>query len=318
MLTILKLHGCALLVDQGFKSGRDIGIPTGGAMDKLGLRLLNILLGNKVDEVGLEVTGSLSALVEAEVYLCAGPVGANVKLNDHPIGSGTVVKLMRGDRLWVGPSTSGVWTTLAFSAGFERRVWNGSKGSSMPLAECKADFRQLKVGDQLNFNRQPSVGKAIEPKSIRASLPGMGWQAEILPTVHFVAAHEFEKIGLEAGVEFIATMSPVSNRMGYRFDCSRAQWKQMPASIRSYPTQPGLIQLPPDGKPVVLMADCQTTGGYPRLGFVPDGELWKVALLKPGQSALFKQIDIQEACNINSKAVKLEARFECLRDCFSV
>lgn len=309
MLIVTKLHGVALISDQGF-GARHIGVPTCGAMDKLTLRLLNGLLGNAPEAAAVEVMGSVSFYVDQPGVAILGPTGAQAKLNGSIVHSGQVMSLSVGDVLQVLPSQCGLWSLLALGSGVDGKCLFGSRSKSLALgggiSSAGSPYGPLRLGERIG------VTAGLEPEASfqgRASLPGMGWFAQALPEIFFVKGPEWPVEQNPSELGFIACMNPLSNRMGYRLDFVGNRPTVKEYDLRSYPTQPGLIQCPPDGRPIVLMADCQTTGGYPRLGFVPEAELWKIALLKPGQNVRFEAISLSMACKLNNKMKLLEQRY---------
>jgi antagonist of KipI len=227
--------------------------------------------------------------------------------------------LRAGAQLRFGLSRRGCRAYLAVAGGFDLPAVLGSRSTWLRGGFGGLEGRALKHGDRLPLKPQANARFA----SLRALLPesktgfaAPHWAASAHPerlgrhpqTVRFVPGRHWESIGGDARLQFLNTEYRVgasSDRMGYRLE-GGALDPHGCDPVHSESTAFGTIQLPPDGNPIVLMADRQTTGGYPRIGEVAGVDLPLLAQVRPGGHLKFERIALAEAqrlWHLQSRAV---------------
>jgi allophanate hydrolase len=280
--------GLAVAVqDRGRFGLRRFGVPVAGALDPTLLACANALLMNATDAAGLELLvggPALTANGGSVAIALAGDVSAHRISPDggaSPIKPWTAVVIAAGETLRIAPPRKGI-AYLAVSGGIQTEPMLGSratyrraglggfleKGGSLPCAQAGA-LHQGKVW-------------AWETGPIRL-LPGP--QDDHFPPESFEA---LERQGFRVG--------PASDRMGLRL------WGKDPlkhtdkgAEIATDGVTPGVIQVPGDGQPIVLLADGQTTGGYAKIATVISADLPRLGHLRPGDAVDFKLVTRDEA-----------------------
>lgn len=269
--------------DLGRRGMRRTGLAAGGAMDKYSLRLANLLVGNKEGEAGLEMTLAGPELEFSEDVLIA-VVGADmggVKLSQP-------LKIKAGERVQFTSAKKGCRSYLAVAGGLRIAPVLGGKGTDLRAALGGFRGRALKAGDVLKakaVKREIAGRWSLSPKLFPAysNCP----EVRVLPGAEMA---EFSEGFFKS--EF--KISPQSDRMGYRLIGSALK-RKTDRELISAAVVPGTVQVPPDGEPIVLMADAQTIGGYPRIAHVVQVDLTLLAQLGPGDRVRFVETDLAHA-----------------------
>ena len=279
-LTVLDAPGLCTVQDQGRVGYAHLGVPRGGALDAPAARLANRLAGNRVDAAVVETTFagvSLQAGTAMTVAVtgAAGPLAVSGRAADR----GMPVALARGDVLTVGPAATGVRAYVAAAGGLTVEKVLGSRSRDVLSGvgpEPLAGGAVLPVGP---VQGPPSTADfplpAAQPDPVRLRLhpgPRGGWIGEE---------------GLAVLLQSPWTVSPSSNRIGVRLSGDRVP-RVRAGELESEGMVVGAVQLPPDGQPVVLLADHPTTGGYPVVGVVDLDDLAWLAQARPGTAVRFR------------------------------
>lgn len=271
------------LQDLGRPGHRAEGVPLGGAMDRFALRLANALVGNPENAAALEfsmVGPELEFPEDALVAVTGGDFGGVPRWRPVSVPAGTTLRF--------GPVREGCRGYLAVAGGFEVPTVLGSASTYLRGGFGGWEGRALRDGDVLSaagVNRRVLGRWHIDP----SFLPQYGPSVRVRVLAGEQAA-EFAG-ALWAG-EYRATAQ--SDRMGLRL---RGAVLARPGGgeLRSGPVAPGAVQVPPDGQPIVLMADAQTMGGYPVAAHVIYVDLPLIAQLRPGDGVTFSQVSLDEA-----------------------
>lgn len=268
------------------------GIPQAGAMDKASFRWANLLAGNPPEFPVLEAlfkggTYRFDAAVRVGV---AGP-GAAAYVNKRPIDISLPVFLSSGDTLRFESRRKGVYVYLAIQGEPELPKWLDSYSTYLPAKKGGFQGRSLKTGDRLSWKKVP-LETVLANLSDKAHLhPDFTAQAFL----RFLPGPEWPWLGPVAQNIFQSypfRVSSQSDRMGIRLEGRLRLSLEFP-EILSSATVPGTIQWPPGGKPIVLLHDGQTTGGYPRVGKVLDPDLDRLAQKRPGEHILFRMVPLE-------------------------
>jgi biotin-dependent carboxylase-like uncharacterized protein len=268
------------------------GVSPGGAMDPLALTLANRVVGNSAQAAALEVTALGPELVfdeEATFAVTGADLGAT--LEGARLTLGQAHRALSGQTLRFGARAQGARAYVAVAGGLGRsaRPFLGSVATDIETGLGGLGGRPLRAGDAPELEPQPP----FQARTVRE-----GWERWYQPpeVVRFIP-EAGSRLPAEAFERFTASrfrISPRSNRVGYRLE--GAPLPTGPAGLQiSEPVAPGTLQLPPDGNPIVLMADRQTTGGYPRLGHVIRADVPKLAQLWLGETVSFRAVTLEEA-----------------------
>jgi len=285
-----------------------LALSAGGPMDQEGARLANTLLGNPDDAAGLEIAGAGAKLLFNEDTWVAW-VGARClsQINGDAIPGNRPVLVPKGAILSFGPMIQGYRIFLALSGGIDSEFILDGRGSHLSAgigekALQKGDIVYLyrpQEACQKPFIKKLSDAKISYPKWSIASpaLPGKKLELiKVLPSIHLNMLSSTEQ---DALWKTVWTISSQSNRMGMRLE-SDFKISSSITGIASQGIWFGTVQLPPSGQPILMMAEHQTTGGYPRLMEIVSSERSKLAQLRPGDKIQFLPITLDEADQINA------------------
>ncbi|TRX66137.1 biotin-dependent carboxyltransferase family protein [Carboxylicivirga sp. M1479] len=279
--------------DLGRPNYQHIGMPVGGAMDTFALQMANILVGNEASEACLEITMRGPVLKFNGSYTLAAAGGAcELKLNETDISCHQSYKVVSGDVLKIGLVTEGLRIYLAISGGFNLPKVMGSHSTYLRGGLGGFNGRALKPDDSIPLKSN------VPPVSLRKvreqNIPHYPKHVKL----RFVAGPDrerFTKDGIYNFLNEIYTLSPQSDRMGYRLTGPVISHKNQQADIISSAIAFGTIQVPGEGQPIIMMADRQTVGGYARIAHVISADLHKLAQMKPGDTMRFVEVKLEEA-----------------------
>lgn len=284
---IIKPGLLSTIQDNGRWGYQKYGMPVSGDMDLYSLEMANSLVGNDLNEACIEATmdgPSIDFLSDTFVAICGADMQAN--LNDKQIEMYQTISIKKGDRLAFKGLKSGLRTYIAFAGGIRVPVVMESKSTYLRAKIGGFKGRQLKKGDVLDLG---TPGTSVKQKSI---------SEEKIPvykdtfTARIVPGPEADYFTLEGLANFLHsefTLTDQCDRMGYRLSGTKIKHKSK-ADIISSGIAFGTIQVPAHGDPIIMMADRQTTGGYPRIACIISEDLSYVAQLKPGDRICFREL----------------------------
>lgn len=267
--------------DLGRTRTAQYGVPQSGAMDSHSARKANLLLNNYPNDALLEITFS-GPILQFNKTTMACFTGAifQVKHNETIIEQDKIFQLNPGDRLSFGKLQEGFRAYLAVSGGLDSEVILGSKSQYESLTEAfrlaKGDV--LKIGDS-TLDRTISLARVQFRDSII-----FNHKIEVLPGPEYdLLTNVQKKIIEETGFSITSN----SNRMAIQL---KEKLENDLQGITTAPTRPGTVQLTPSGQLMVLMRDCQTTGGYPRILQLSEMGINSMAQQAPGKSITFQML----------------------------
>ena len=290
--------------DQGRHGLQHIGLCPGGAMDPVALSLANALVGNGVNDAALEITiigPELEFEKEALVAVCGAEFAGGFP-HDRP------VLVPAGGRVSIGRAVRGARAYLAVAGGFDIAPVLGSRSTYMPGAFGGFKGRALRHGDVLPLSAQsPELSAERFRRLKRRRESTVPWSApsHTLPdrepiVVHVLEGQHFAEFDANVQRSFLDTVWRVasdSNRMGFRLagpPLARATADE----ILSGPTCLGTVQVPASGAPIALMADHQTTGGYPKIAEIASADVPRLAQLAPGGQVHFAKCTLEMAAEL--------------------
>jgi len=276
-------------------------------MDRVALRIANILVGNNGDDAGIEVSLIGPALVFDEPAVVA-LTGADLEasIDGHPVPVWHAARIPRGGTLRFGKPGIGCRAYVAVAGGVDVPRVFGSRSTYLRATFGGHEGRALRAGDVLDVGTASARAKRIAGAIGGVDLPAVSrWSiARSLrpryseePTVDVIPGAHTELLTAEARGRLTGSafrVSSSSDRMGYRLEGQPLALRDK-IEMLSEGVAFGTIQLPPGGAPIILMADCQTTGGYPRIGEVATVDLPLIAQLKPGDRLRFRFTSLAEA-----------------------
>lgn len=280
--------------DGGRKGFQSLGIPVSGAMDTFSHRAANLLVGNRLDAAVLEITlAGPSLYVENDVTIAICGADLSPKVNGSPAPMWTGIRLKRGDMLTFGKNIAGTRAYLSVAGEFALPYVFGSQATETKTKMGGLEGRPLQKGDTLYGKKQVSeqltIRRTLKPSDIPEYSDRIDARVILGPHLDFFSDETIRRF---LSVPF--TVARQSDRMGYRLRGPRLFYKKK-ESLRSEAMGFGSIQVPASGEPILLMADRQTTGGYPIIGTVISADLPLIAQAAPGAKLYFKQTTVEEA-----------------------
>ncbi len=281
--------------DLGRYGYQQYGVPVAGVMDWFSTIAANRLVGNPDQAAVLELTlkgPELEFQQDAVIAITGGDLSPTIDGVAAPRWQS--IKIARKRKLRFSTPRQGSRSYLAVAGGIDVPVVLGSRSTHSSSGTGGMDGRPLKQGDLL-YNGQP--GRSTE-RMIGTRLPDRLLPRYRRPTVLRIIQGPQEDFFTDAALATLTsstyTLAPQSDRMGYRLTGPQIV-RNGSARFISDCTAMGTLQIPPDGQPILLMADRQTTGGYPKIAAVITGDLPLAAQLAPGDRVTFTPCSLEQA-----------------------
>ena len=323
VMNVVRAGLLSTFQDLGRAGHQCSGVPVNGPMDEWSHRLANALVGNSPEAAVLECafTGpKVTFSGDVVVALCGAAMDATV--DGQPMPYQTAVYIRRDAVLDIGKRHSGAYTYLALRAALDVPAVLGSRSTNTRARFGGFQGRALRKGDQVPFKSiaqaAPLSLEILGKQSGLALMPGRRVEVRLsrhadADAIRFVRGPQWGHFTPEARAAFTTgrySMSPQSDRMGTRLSGTALQLEQ-PLEMISEATVYGTVQVPPDGQPIVLMADRQSAGGYPKIGYVASADLPSMAQRLPGDDVRFEAIT-QEAAEVLWRNFETELAGACV------
>jgi biotin-dependent carboxylase-like uncharacterized protein len=277
--TVVRAGALTTVQDLGRPGHAHLGVPHAGALDAPAARLANRIVGNGDGEAVLETTLTGCALRPARpVTVAVAGAPGPVLVDGRPVAWGAPVLVPAGALLDVRPAAAGVRAYVAFGGGVAVDPVLGSRSADLLSGLGPAPLRD---GDVLPLGAPAGPGAAVD---------AMPWPAPPAELVLRVRLGPRDDWFTEAGLRTLAgggfRVSSASNRIGLRTEGPRLE-RARDGELSSEGMVTGAVQVPPDGRPVVFLADHPTTGGYPVVAVVRAADLPAAAQAVPGTPVRF-------------------------------
>lgn len=291
-MKVVKAGLCTTIQDIGRIGYQQYGVPVSGVMDEFAFRVANFLVEADENNAVLEIP-YLGPTLEFDFDITIAITGANLspKINGQDIAMWKSINIRKGDVLTFSTIRSGARAYLAFSAEIDVPFVNGSKSTLLKSRLGGFEGRQLKIGDILNFKNPKLVAKRkiLASKYIPEYLKNEEIRVVLGPQDDY-----FTEKGINTFLNSEYEVTKEADRMGMRLEGEAIEHKNK-ADIISDAAVFGSIQVPGNGKPIILLADRQTTGGYTKIATVIKAELPKLAQMTTGNKIKFRKITVEEA-----------------------
>lgn len=293
-IKVIKPGLLSTLQDLGRSGYQKSGMVVSGAMDTLALRMGNLLLGNPVQEAGIEctLTGPLIVFEQDQLIAITGG-NLSPQVDGKPVEMWRPLFIQKGSKLSFGKAVDGCRTYICVYGGFDVPEVLSSKSTYLRAGIGGWEGRALKPNDTIPFSRP-----------YRGAQKKFGWSADrnIYPdlSIHNIRVikgpefGQFTEQSIHALLKGPFKISSEADRMGYRLSGPRLQQKT-DKELLSVAVTFGTVQVPAQGTPIILMADHQTTGGYPRIAQAVSADLTLLAQVQPGQEITFELITLAQA-----------------------
>jgi len=301
-LTIIKPGILDTLQDLGRSGYSRLGINSGGVMDRYAAQVANMLVGNDTREAVIEIHfPGAQFLFEQNTLISITGGNFNALLNDEPVPLWHPIVVRKNAVLHFPKLYYGSRCYLSVHGGFCVNKWLNSYSTHLKAGAGGFHGRKLEKGDEIPF-KESSIYFAglLKPGK---EFEALKWQVDTGSTylhpneIYILKGNEWDQLTYQSQQTMLEDnfiIHPFSDRMGYQLkgiDLIREQNTELVSSGVSF----GTIQLLPNGQLIVLMADHQTTGGYPRVGHVISAHLPKLAQLRPSDCIHFIKTDIATA-----------------------
>lgn len=286
--------------DAGRYGYQSSGIQTSGVMDHKAYEEANALVGNTGGEAVLEAT-LFGGMMEVTADTVAAVAGADMepKVNNVPCGMNRPVLLRAGDTLSLDMAKSGCRSYIAFAGGVDVPVVLGSRSTNMKCRMGGYKGRPLQTGDAFETGLWGEEAAERYEEVRDRSFPAEAYTSPIeVRVIEGPQAEYFTEKGKETFYSARYTISDQSDRMGYRLE-GEAIESVDGTDIISDGIAFGAVQVPASGRPIVLLADRQTTGGYAKIATVCSFDIPRLVQGKPGDTVCFRRISLEEAQRIN-------------------
>jgi antagonist of KipI len=305
-MRILKPGLLSTIQDMGRYQYLSQAVPVSGAMDTLSARIANKAVGNDDGSAVIELTyADADFIAETDLLIAYAGDGAILKSNEQKLPPERPLFIPEGTTIKLTNNPSGTRTYLSVAGGWDAPEVLGSKSTFLTVGFGGFGGRALKKGDILKNEEKFTVitQKIIKSlKNTKVNYPAWSMpQKQFLPTekmtIRVVPANEFCWFDGRSIAEFLSTPYTIgkqSNRMGYHLEGAIIE-RVKTDELLSTAVTPGTIQVAGNGSMILLMADCQTTGGYPRIAQVAAVDMQLCAQLKPGDTIYFNGINRREA-----------------------
>lgn len=304
--------------DLGRWGSQHLGVSVTGAMDTQSHQMANLIAGNTVDCATLEIT-LLGPTLNFTKACCICLTGAqmNARLNGKVVPRYRPLIVRANDTLAFGSASEGTRAYLAVHGGFDLPVIMGSQSTYLRAGFGGWQGRALKKNDEIKL-RTPLRSNATELSKLTERIwdkviylpSSLGQHTGQKSLVRMIRSDQWGDFTPDSCAAMISTawrVSTDSERMGYRLEGPTLALKE-PKEMISEATSFGSIQVPRGGQPIVLMADRQTSGGYPKIGTVASVDLPILAQKKPGDQVRFTLVDVNHAQQLD--CAKAEALAE--------
>lgn len=299
--------------DLGRTGFRQVGVSPGGALDLFALRIANLLVGNDEGAAGVEITlGGLQLLFDDDrlVAWCGGEF--DVRIGSKLIPAGHTAHVRAGERLKFGGPQIGCRSWLAISGGIDVPIILGSRATDLRTGFGGWHGRALRDEDVLPLRQSREL--PILDSDISSWTAPHEWVSPtklepVLRITRGVDWHRFEASSLQFLTSKAFNVSPDSDRMGVRLDGPELR-RIDETDLISEAVAAGTIQVPPGGNPILLLGDCQTIGGYPKIAHVITVDLGVAAQLRAGDHLRFAEVSLSDA---HTLIVERERQLELFR-----
>ncbi len=290
MIEIVAAPPYLTIQDQGRPGHRAEGVPGGGAIDTWGHAVANAVVGNPANAAALEwgLSGGRIRWRRRGVFALAG-AQVEATLDGEPVAMHRSQRAEAGSELVINRFLGGRFVYVAFSGGIDVPLVLGSRSTYLAARFGGLEGRMVRAGDRL------PVGDPGEP-----AVAGFAVPAELMP--RYDSAEAGVVTGPQAGLfsaetwhvltDTVFGIDAASDRMGYRLVGPPIEHAG-DAALPSAPVCAGAVQIPAGGRPIVLMADGPTVGGYPVIAVVCSTDLPVVAQRRPGESLRFRVMTVE-------------------------
>ncbi|PPA69893.1 biotin-dependent carboxyltransferase family protein [Jeotgalibacillus proteolyticus] len=308
MIRIIEPGLLSTIQDEGRHGFQQFGVITNGVMDPFALRIANVLVGNEEGEAGIEVTltgPTIQFEEDALIAVCGADFSA--LLDDEPMPLWRPVWISKGSTLHMKFSKTGCRAIIAIGGGLDVEPAMASKSTYVRAGIGGYQGRALDKEDVIKARPLTAASKRIAKSLTKRTnkLLTASWSISSVylkklyepESIRVMKGRQYDEFSEESKMDFwkeTYKLSPQSDRMGYRLN-GPALKREVTEDLLSEAVAFGTIQVPSNGEPIILLADRQTIGGYPKIGQVASVDLPVLAQKKPGEALTFIEVSHADA-----------------------
>ena len=278
--------------DKGRNNLYHIGIPFSGAMDNRNFLLANKLVGNKLNSPVIEFAyqGPLLKFSGDKITIViTGDVIFKLKKKYHEIQGNCyeTYELEHGDEIDILSTNKSVYGYLAINGNFEIKFQWGSCSTNTKAKIGSNEGNKLATGQKINISKT----------NLNQDKKKINYLNSKIENIRVIKATNFNFFSEESKKIFFKkefTVSKLSDRMGMRLEGTKIE-NIVNTNIKSEGLLKGVIQVPADGNPIIMLSDHGTIGGYPKIGVVASVDYDKLVQITPGSKIKFKEIKLSDA-----------------------
>jgi antagonist of KipI len=293
-IRVIQPGPMTLIQDRGRTGFQQLGVSVSGAVDVDSLDLGNRLVGNNLDSAALEIMlGGLEIEFSHDAIFAITGAELVATLEGVPVSPGVSYTAHAGSHLAFGMVSNGLRAYVAIAGGVDVPELLGSRSTHLASEIGGINGRSLVEGDVLTIGDilgAPVTGRVSETDESAAPSAELNIRVVLGPQ-----DDEFSQSGIDTFLSSTFTVTDQSNRQGLRLDGPQIESKSGRYDIVSDAVVNGSIQIPGDGKPIILLADRQTTGGYAKIATVASVDLPKLGQASPGTAIIFTAISVADA-----------------------
>lgn len=302
MIEIFSSTPLCTVQDFGRLEARKYGVGSAGAMDQLALSVANIMLNNPENSACIEVpVYPFSVKFHQNCdFSITGPEG-EFDLDNQVFPTWWAYSAKAGQILTIHRPVNGGRAYLALGGGIDVPIVMGSRSTQLRGEFGGFEGRMLARGDQLSAAKP--VGQRRLNFGVVAPQNALQLGEGNVTTVRTIRASEYMGFPPKEQEKFWNScwkVTPQSNRYGYRLEGEPIKPTQ-PIETLSHGIVPGVIQIPPNGQPIIQLRDAQPTGGYPKFGTVIEADLWRLGQAAIGGKIRFRDVTYEQACQASEE-----------------
>jgi len=295
-LEVIDVNGLATIQDSGRKGWRRFGVPTSGPMDGFAFQAANALAGNPIECATIEIglgSATFQAMQDCVIAVTGAGYTLSVYIWEFPLWSSFFVR--DGWKICLNKTDNGMWAYLAVTGGVQTQPMIGSRSTYLRGAFGGLNGRQLQAGDVLRTGNSSHSLNELAARTLAEEARPAYENHPIIDVILGPQTKYFTDESIETFLSSEYSISLTSDRMGYRFEGPQLTHRGKTELISEGMTL-GAIQVPSNGQPIVMMADCPTTGGYPKIATVASADLPLLAQCTPNKSKIrFRETTVAKA-----------------------
>src|SRR5512138_3849242 len=297
MLEVLDVGGLATIQDSGRSGWRRFGVPLAGPMDRFAFDAANLLVGNAHGAAALEIgAGDITLQAQYDCLIAVTGAGYDFSVNAWSFPLWGCCFVRGGWSMRLAKSGFGMWAYVAIAGGFDVPLVLGSRSTYGRGRFGGMEGRSLRPGDVLRSLPSPRSWMEMAGRSVTPEARPAYRSAPVIDVIPGPQFNGFDGHDRSAFTAATYRVTPSSDRMGYRLD--GAALRGGFSDLTSEGMTVGSIQVPASGQPIAMMADCATTGGYPKIACVTSAALPLLAQCTPGQDEVrFRLTTVEDAQN---------------------